>query len=122
MSEVYSHFHEESQLRLDEAERVGYGFVLPALNNVSVVPIVPNLHQNSAVDHFFGDDPHVYYMHVHGMGKASDLAKRVKPALDLIGHVKQPIATPASTGGTTLDSAKLAKIVGHDGEKKRRGL
>src|SRR5215831_21416899 len=38
-------------------------------------------------NHFFWDDPHVFYMHVHGMGKAADLAKRVKPGLDLIGHV-----------------------------------
>src|SRR5207245_2373157 len=38
MSELYSHLHEELQLRLDEAERVGYGFVLPASKDVSVVP------------------------------------------------------------------------------------
>jgi integrase len=50
MSELYSHLHEELQLRLDEAERVGYGFVLPGSNAVSVVPIVPKLHQNSAVE------------------------------------------------------------------------
>lgn len=49
MSEVYSHLHEESQLRLDEAERVGYGFTLPTLTP-AVVPIVPKLHQNSAVE------------------------------------------------------------------------
>src|SRR5229473_3845391 len=30
-------------------------------------------------NHFFWDDPHVYFMHVHGMGKAADLAKRLKP-------------------------------------------
>ena len=48
MSELYSHLHEELQLRLDEAERVGYGFVLPA-SNVSVVPNVPKMHQNRAV-------------------------------------------------------------------------
>jgi integrase len=40
MSEVYSHLHEDVQLRLDEAQRAGYGFALPA-NNASVVPIVP---------------------------------------------------------------------------------
>ena len=50
MTEVYSHLHEELQLRLDEAMRVGYGFALPAPNNVSVVPNVPKLHQNSAVE------------------------------------------------------------------------
>ena len=68
-------------------------------------------------NHFFWDDPHVFYMHVHGMGKAADLARRVKPGLDLIGHVKPETAAPASSGGTALDSAKLAKIVGHEGEQ-----
>src|SRR6266487_5092314 len=29
-------------------------------------------------NHFFWDDPHVYYMHVHGMGRAADLAREVK--------------------------------------------
>jgi hypothetical protein len=28
MSELYSHLHEELEMRLDEAARVGYGFVL----------------------------------------------------------------------------------------------
>jgi hypothetical protein len=67
-------------------------------------------------NHFFWDDPHVYYMHVHGMGKAADLARRVKPGLDLIGHVKPEPAAPASSGGAALDTAKLAKIAGHEGE------
>jgi hypothetical protein len=69
-------------------------------------------------NHFFWDDPHVYFMHVHGMGKAADLARRVKPGLDLIGHVTP--APPAPWGGGTgapLDTAKLAKIVGHEGEQ-----
>ena len=48
MSELYSHLHEELQLRLDEAERVGYGFVLPACKDVSVVPIVPKLQPENA--------------------------------------------------------------------------
>jgi len=68
-------------------------------------------------NHFFWDDPHVFYMHVHGMGKAAELARRAKPALDLIGHVKPAAAAPASTGGTPIDTAKIAKIVGHEGEQ-----
>src|SRR5437879_2276636 len=68
-------------------------------------------------NHFFWGDPHVYFMHVHGMGKAADLARRLKPVLDLIGHVKPEGAAPASAGGTPLDSAKLAKIAGHEGEQ-----
>jgi len=68
-------------------------------------------------NHFFWDDPHVYYMHVHGMSKAADLARRVKPGLDLIGKVKPEAVSPASTTGTALDTAKLAKIAGHEGEQ-----
>jgi hypothetical protein len=68
-------------------------------------------------NHFFWDDPHVYYMHVHGMGKATDLARQVKPGLDLIGHVKPQAATPASGSGAPLDTAKLSKIAGHEGEQ-----
>src|SRR6266851_2667942 len=68
-------------------------------------------------NHFFWDDPHVFFMHVHGMGKASDLARRVKPGLDLIGHVTPPTGGLPSASGTALDTAKLAKIAGHEGEQ-----
>src|SRR5215471_9446490 len=33
-------------------------------------------------NHFFFENPRLFYMHVHGHGRASDLAKRAKPALD----------------------------------------
>jgi hypothetical protein len=51
MSELYSHLHKELQLRLDEAERVGYGFTLPAsepASDVSFVPIVPKSQPKNA--------------------------------------------------------------------------
>src|SRR6266478_237567 len=66
-------------------------------------------------NHFFWGKPQVYFMHVHGHGKAVDLANEIKPALDLIGH-----ATPSSSSAlakTTLDTARIAKIVGHEGEQ-----
>lgn len=68
-------------------------------------------------NHFFWDDPHVYYMHVHGMGKTADLAQRVKPGLDLIGHVKPATTSPMNAGAKPVDNAKIAKIVGHEGEQ-----
>ena len=71
-------------------------------------------------NHFFWDEPRMYYMHVHGHGKAADLARQVKPALDLIGKGRQPAAAAAPAGGTpatTLDTAKLAQIVGTQGEQ-----
>jgi hypothetical protein len=36
-------------------------------------------------NHFFWDEPRVFFMHIHGHGNAVDLANRLKPALDLIG-------------------------------------
>src|SRR6266478_2207733 len=69
-------------------------------------------------NHFFWDDPHVYFMHVHGMGKAADLAKQIKPSLDLIGHGPAAAPAAASSGAAPgLDTAQIAKIVGHEGEQ-----
>jgi hypothetical protein len=70
-------------------------------------------------NHFLWDEPRIFYMHVHGHGKAADLAKRVKPALDLIGkNTAKPAAAPAASAPTsTIDTAKLAQIVGLQGEQ-----
>jgi hypothetical protein len=68
-------------------------------------------------NHFFWDDPHVFYMHVHGLGKAIDLAHRVKPALDLLGHVSALAVAPMSGTGTPLDTENLSGIIGHAGEQ-----
>jgi hypothetical protein len=61
-------------------------------------------------------------MHVHGHGSPADLARKLKPALDLIGKgTNRPTATPASTPAAapapTLDTAKIAQIAGHQGEQ-----
>jgi hypothetical protein len=71
-------------------------------------------------NHFFYDQPHMYYMHVHGHGAAMDLARKVKPAIDLIGRGSgQPPAAPATApaASTEIDTAALAKIVGTPGEQ-----
>src|SRR5437667_8530551 len=36
-------------------------------------------------NHFFFEEPRIFYMHVMGHGKAADLARMAKPAVDLIG-------------------------------------
>jgi hypothetical protein len=36
-------------------------------------------------NHFFWDEPRMFYMHVHGHGTAAELARKLKPAIDLIG-------------------------------------
>lgn len=70
-------------------------------------------------NHFFWDAPKMYYMHVHGMGTAADIAKRIKPALDLIDQAGKQTsnAAPAASASGTLDSAGLASIIGHSGEQ-----
>src|SRR5262249_32694811 len=72
-------------------------------------------------NHFFSDEPRMFYMHVHGYGKLADLAREVKPALDLIGkNAGRPASTPATPAGTpptSLDTSKLAQIVGAQGEQ-----
>lgn len=71
-------------------------------------------------NHFFFDEPRMFYMHVMGQGTPADLARKAKPAVDLIGHVKTN--RPRGPGSATLqpgtlDTAKIAKIAGHDGEQ-----
>src|SRR5881296_3089893 len=70
-------------------------------------------------NHFFWDEPRMFYMHVHGHGTPADLARKVKPAIDLIGRNAQPPAasTPAAAGAADLDTAKIAQIVGTQGEQ-----
>src|SRR5437016_1220219 len=71
-------------------------------------------------NHFFFDEPRMYYMHLHGMGKPADLARKVKPALDLIGNGRPappPATAPAGASAGKMDTAKIAKIVGADGEQ-----
>jgi hypothetical protein len=72
-------------------------------------------------NHFFSDVPRLFFMHIHGHGKAVDLANQLKPALDLIGLAKEGEADAASKTapkqGTTLDTERIAKIVGHTGEQ-----
>ena len=73
-------------------------------------------------NHFFFESPRIFYMHVHGHGKAADLAKMAKPAVDLIGkgspqHQSSESGPRSNVSAGQMDTAKLAKIVGHEGEQ-----
>ncbi|MBI4530319.1 MAG: DUF1259 domain-containing protein [Candidatus Latescibacteria bacterium] len=80
-------------------------------------------------NHFFWEEPRIFYMHVHGHGKAMDLARRAKPALEFIGHVSPPYEGKSTSEagkslpqsavkivGGKLDTEKLDQIIGHKGE------
>ena len=72
-------------------------------------------------NHFFWEEPRIFYMHIHGHGKAEELANQLKPAIDLIGHVKPAESgsspMPASEKQGALDTERIAKIVGHAGDQ-----
>lgn len=79
-------------------------------------------------NHFFWDEPRIFYLHVHGHGSVADLTGEVKPALDLIGHVKGNEVTSEKGSGaakaqntvqgasTTLSTKDLDRVIGHTGE------
>jgi hypothetical protein len=73
-------------------------------------------------NHFFFDNPRMFFMHVHGHGKAADLAKRAKPAVDLIGkpgpqHQYTVSGGNANVAGGEIDTTKISSIIGHPGEQ-----
>ena len=64
----------------------------------------------------------MFYMHVHGHGSPAELARMAKPALDLIGkgtpHYQSSVSGGAgNVAAGQLDTSKVAKIVGYDGEQ-----
>src|SRR5436305_6460669 len=65
-------------------------------------------------NHFFFESPRIIYMHVHGHGKPADLARMVKPALDLIGRGSAQHQTSVTGGNSNItagqiDTAKIAR-------------
>src|SRR5262249_25570375 len=61
------------------------------LTEAEVNPVMSALLDNGVEvtalhNHFFFESPRIFYMHVHGHGKAADLAKKLQPALALIGQ------------------------------------
>jgi hypothetical protein len=68
-------------------------------------------------NHFFFENPRMFFMHVHGHGRADELAKKIQPALALIGKSGGSPGSPGRAISGALDTAQLAKIIGHDGEQ-----
>jgi hypothetical protein len=71
-------------------------------------------------NHFFWDEPRMFYMHVHGHGTAAELAQKLEPALALIGKSTSSstaAAAPAAAPQNPLNTARLVEIVGTQGEQ-----
>jgi hypothetical protein len=98
------------------------------VNPVMSALLANGLEVTALHNHFFWDVPHVYYMHVHGHGNAADIARKVKPALDLIGHVRAtgdagqtvsagelPVTGVRRVAEGKLNKENLDRIIGHKG-------
>lgn len=76
-------------------------------------------------NHFFWETPRIFYMHVHGHGLPSELARKVKPAIDLTMKDVPPPPPPSAAASAgqapaaapAIDGATLAKIIGTAGEQ-----
>src|SRR5215208_4788921 len=71
-------------------------------------------------NHFFWDEPRMFYMHVHGHGTAAELAQKLEPALALIGKStgsSTASAAPAAAPQNPLNTPRLVEIVGTQGEQ-----
>jgi hypothetical protein len=91
----------------------------PEVNPVMSALLDNGLEVTALHNHFFFDTPRIFYMHVHGHGSAAELAKKIQPAIALIGKAAAAPAT-AATGRTIdgmLDSAALSKTIGFPGEQ-----
>jgi len=75
-------------------------------------------------NHFFYDEPKVYFMHIGGTGEPEHLAIAVKNVWDAIKKVRAAQPTPLKrfAGDTpklgTIDSAPIEKILGQKGESQ----
>lgn len=69
-------------------------------------------------NHFFYEEPRIFYMHLHGMGTPEELAKKYAKAIanSKILPANQPSAgpPPAKTGKDIFEVAKLNEIVKYD--------
>jgi len=92
------------------------------VNPVMSALLANGLEVTALHNHFFFESPRIFYMHVHGHGKTADLARMVKPAVDLIGqgspqHQSSVTGGKSNFSGSQVSTANIARIVGHEGEQ-----
>jgi len=67
-------------------------------------------------NHFLFEHPRLFFMHVHGHGRAAELATAARPALDLLDRNSTPSPAPVAASKPEMDTEGLSKIVGHKGD------
>lgn len=92
------------------------------LTEAEVNPVMSALLENGLQvtalhNHFFWEQPRVFYMHVHGRGTVEDLARALKPAVALIDKSTVATVPAAPSTSSRLDTAAISTTIGHSGEE-----
>lgn len=89
-----------------------------------VNPLISAAHANgleiAAIhNHFFYEEPRIFYMHIHGMGTVEELAKKyantIRDSKLFPANQPAPSAPPAATGKENFDLPALDAIVKYTG-------
>jgi hypothetical protein len=95
------------------------------VNQVMSAAFANGLQVTALHNHFFFDEPKVYFMHIGGEGEPAALAKGVRAALDKVKEIRAAAAQPSrslSLGDlpttSSLDTNSLQKVLGTKGETK----
>src|SRR6267378_3278423 len=95
------------------------------VNPVMSVALDNGLSVTALHNHFFFDQPKVYFMHLEGEGSVDKLAGAVRKVYDTIKAIRGPSAKPANTFGqkslpekSSITAAPLNEIFAMQGETK----
>ena len=94
------------------------------VNPVMSAALAAGLDVTALHNHFFYDDPKVYFMHIGGEGEAAKLAAGVKSALDAAKAVRAASPEPAKSFGkplaapSSITTAPLETALGGKGQSK----
>ncbi len=95
------------------------------VNPVMSVALESGLEVTALHNHFFFDDPKVFFMHIAGRGDVERLASAVRKALDKVKEIRTKSSSPVHdfgglkiVGKNSITSSSIENILGIKGEAK----
>jgi hypothetical protein len=86
------------------------------INPVISALAVANIRITALHNHFIGDQPRIMYMHIDGMGKAEDLARGLRSALEKTGTPFGPSKPAGLSTPLTINTKRIEEIMGYAGQ------
>jgi hypothetical protein len=94
------------------------------VNPVMSLLLEKGLQVTALHNHFFYDEPKVYFMHIAGEDSAARLAGVVKTALDKVKEIRSATRNPSKSFGggipaeNSITASRIEKVLGGKGESK----